>query len=328
MKKISKIVLFIIAILIIFMIFPINNVLAQENEEIIEEQKEEFGINTFLSEVEKYKGEFFENIDIDKMLEEAISGKVENDKIFEKILSLFGIEVLSGMKAIFSILAIIVIHSILKAISDNLENNAIGKLIYYVQYIIIVTIIMGSFSDILKMVEETSANLVGFMNILVPLLTTLMISTGSITTSSIIEPITIFLINFIGNIIQTIIIPLVLIFTSLVIISKISNQIQIDKIAKFLKSGIVWFLGIVLTVFVGVISLEGTLSSSVDGITAKTTKAVVSSAVPVVRKNPRRCCRYCFGMWNNTKKCNRNNRSNNNCWNMYNANYKTCCSDH
>ena len=218
--------------------------------------------------------------------------------------------------------------SVLKAISDNLENNAIGKLIYYVQYIIIVTIIMGSFSDILKMVEETSANLVGFMNILVPLLTTLMISTGSITTSSIIEPITIFLINFIGNIIQTIIIPLVLIFTSLVIISKISNQIQIDKIAKFLKSGIVWFLGIVLTVFVGVISLEGTLSSSVDGITAKTTKAVVSSAVPVVRKNPRRCCRYCFRMWNNTKKCNRNNRSNNNCWNMYNANYKTCGSDY
>ena len=43
-------------------------------------------------------------------------------------------------------------------------------------------------------------------------------------------------------------------------------------------------LGIVLTIFVGVISLEGTLSSSVDGITAKTTKAVVSSAIPVVGK--------------------------------------------
>lgn len=43
-------------------------------------------------------------------------------------------------------------------------------------------------------------------------------------------------------------------------------------------------LGIVLTVFVGVVSLEGTLSSGVDGITAKTTKAVVSSAIPVVGK--------------------------------------------
>ena len=34
----------------------------------------------------------------------------------------------------------------------------------------------------------------------------------------------------------------------------------------------------------GVLSLEGTLSSSVDGITAKTAKAAVSSIIPVVGK--------------------------------------------
>lgn len=111
-----------------------------------------------------------------------------------------------------------------------------------------------------------------------------MMYTGSITTSSVVEPIILFMINFIGNIIQNLIIPFVLVLTSLVIISKISDKVHIDKLSKFFKSGIVWFLGIVLTVFVGVVSLEGTLSSSVDGITAKTTKAVVSSAIPVVGK--------------------------------------------
>ena len=40
----------------------------------------------------------------------------------------------------------------------------------------------------------------------------------------------------------------------------------------------------VLTIFVGVVSIEGTLSSSVDGITAKTAKAAVSSFIPVVGK--------------------------------------------
>ena len=57
-----------------------------------------------------------------------------------------------------------------------------------------------------------------------------------------------------------------------------------EKIAKFLKSSTIWFLGIILTVFVGVVSLEGTLSSSIDGITAKTAKSIVSSGVPVVGK--------------------------------------------
>ena len=62
------------------------------------------------------------------------------------------------------------------------------------------------------------------------------------------------------------------------------NEEQIEKLSKFLKSSVVWVLGIVLTIFVGVVSLEGTLSSSVDGITAKTAKSAVSTIIPVVGK--------------------------------------------
>ena len=107
---------------------------------------------------------------------------------------------------------------------------------------------------------------------------------GNLTTASTIQPILMFLITFIGNVITKLLLPIVLIATALSIISKISDKIQIDKIAKFLKSSVVWGLGIVLTVFVGVLSIEGTLTSGVDGITAKTAKAAVSNVVPVVGK--------------------------------------------
>ena len=43
-------------------------------------------------------------------------------------------------------------------------------------------------------------------------------------------------------------------------------------------------MGVTLTIFVGVLSIEGTLTSSVDGITAKATKAAVSNFIPVVGK--------------------------------------------
>ena len=276
-------------ITIILINFPIQNIYVNANEnnsqnQTLEEQQEEFGISDFIQESEQYTGEFFEGIDISEILQNALKGEINNSNILTKILSLFGKEFMSALGAIAGILAIIIIHSILKSVSDGLENDNISKLIYYVQYILIITIVMINFSDIVKIVQDTSNNLVEFMNILVPLLMALMIYTGSITTTTILEPITLFLINFIGNIIQTILIPIVLIVISLVIISKISDKVQIGKIAKFLKSGIVWFLGIVLTVFVAVVSLEGTLSSSVDGITAKTTKAVVSTAIPVVGK--------------------------------------------
>lgn len=257
---------------------------ADTGTQTMKEQQEEFKIQDFIKGAEEYSGEFFEGIDVSDVLEQAIKGNVDNSTFAKRILNLLGKEVTSNVKAIVGILAVIVIHSILKSISESLENDGIAKLVYYVQYILIVTIIMTNFSDIIKLVQDTTSNLLGFMNMLVPLLVTLMLYTGSITTSTVIEPIILFMINFVGNMIQNLIIPLVLIFASLVVISKISDKVQIDKLSKFLKSGIVWFLGIVLTIFVGVVSLEGTLSSSVDGITAKTSKAVVSSAIPVVGK--------------------------------------------
>ena len=251
---------------------------------MLEEQQEEFGIGNFLDSAKEYTGDFFEDVDINTILENAIKGEIDNSTIIKKILNIFGSEIIGTLKIIGSILVIVVIHSILKAIGEGLENKEITTLIYYVQYILIVTIVITNFAEIVNLVKESASNLVGFMNILVPLLMTLVLSTGSISTSSIIEPIIIFAINFVGNIIQTFIIPLILIMASLVIISKISDRVQIDKIAKFFKSGIVWFLGIVLTIFVGIVSLEGTMSSSIDGITAKTSKAIVSSAIPVVGK--------------------------------------------
>ena len=254
------------------------------DENTIQSQQETFGISSFIENSKKYTGEFFKDIDISNILNSAIKGEIDNSTIYKKILNLLGKEVQTGIKSLISILAIIIIHSILKSISESLENDNISKLIYYVQYIAIVTIIMSNFSDIINLVKDTTINLVGFMNTLIPVLISLMLYTGSITTTSILEPIILFMINFIGNFIQDILIPIILIITSISIISKISDNLQVEKIAKFLKSSTVWFLGLILTIFVGVVSLEGTLASSVDGITAKTAKTIVSSAVPVVGK--------------------------------------------
>ena len=279
MKKIG----FIFIISIIFINIMSTKVSAND-EDTLTEQQNEFGIGEFIEEANKYTGEFFEEIDINNIFQDAIKGEIDNESIFKNIIKLLGDELINGLTALGSILAIVVIHSVLKSVGEGLENANITKLIYYVQYILIITVVMMNFSDIVQVVKETCNNLVGFMNILTPLIISLMIYTGSIVSSGILEPIILFLINFIGNIIEGLIIPVVLVFTSLIVISKISDNIQIEKLSKFLKSSVIWFFGIILTIFVGIISLEGTLSSSVDGITVKTTKALVSSAIPVVGK--------------------------------------------
>lgn len=258
---------------------------------ILEEQKSSFGIRDFLQEAENYAPDFMKELNLSNMFDDAITGSIDNGSIFKKILSLLGFQITDTLKILIHILVIVLIHSILKSVTDSLENSNVSKIVYYVQYILIVTIIMANFSDILGSVKETIQNLIGFSELLLPLLVTLMTYTGSITTTAVIEPILLFLIELIANLIKNLIIPVVSVITVLAIVSKISDKVQINKLGNFMKSSIVWALGVILTVFIGVVSLEGTLTASVDGVTAKTAKAAVSSLIPVVRKNFRRWSR-------------------------------------
>ncbi len=274
-----------IMIVFIFWVIP-NLCYASEisSQDILQSQQDELNISSFIKEAQKYTESTFEEININELFTSAITGKIDNNTIFKSIINLIGKEVLDCTTVLGSILVIIVIHSILKSISEGLENKSISQITYYVQYILIVTLIMKNFSDVLQMVKTSIQNLVGFMNSLVPLLITLMLTTGNFASAGILEPIILFLITFIGNFITTILLPFVLISTALAIVSKVSSKIQVDKLSKFFNSTVIWILGVVLTLFVGVISVEGSLSSTVDGITAKTTKAAVSNFIPVVGK--------------------------------------------
>lgn len=282
----KKILLLFSIIIILQFTSNINQVLAKPSNEstIINSQKESLNISKFLGESENYTTEFLKDVDLNELLNSAITGKIDNSKLIKNAWGTLGKEVANAATTLGSILVIIIIHSIIKAISDGLENKSVSQIAYYVQYILIVTIVMVNFADILQMVKTSIQDLVDFINVLLPILITLMIATGSIVSATMLQPIILFIITLVGNLITKLIIPIILVSTALGIISQISDKIQIDKLAKFLKSSAVWTLGVILTLFVGVTSLESSLTSSVDGVTSKTAKAAVSSCIPVVGK--------------------------------------------
>ena len=122
------------------------------------------------------------------------------------------------------------------------------------------------------------------MNTLVPMLIALIVATGQVASGTILQPILIFAVVFIGNIINLIILPIITVTMVLNIASNLSDKVQLGNLANFFKSSVTWFLGFVITIFVGLLSLEGTLTSSVDGLTIKGIKSAASTFIPVVGK--------------------------------------------
>ena len=217
----------------------------------------QLGVTDFIEQSEKYTSGTFENLDINEILSSAISGKIDNTKLWTGTLKIFGKELQNAITILGSIILIIIINSILNCITEGLENKSISQIAFYVQYILIVTIVLTNFSDIISLIKESIQNMTSFTNLLIPIMMTLIITTGSVTTATIIQPI---------------------------LVSKISNKVQIDRLAKRLKSSTIWIIGVILTLFVTLVSVDGTLSSSVDAVTSKTAKAAVSNLIPVVGK--------------------------------------------
>ena len=280
----------IVLFLIMFVMYPTRSI-SKENTtievyqtEILSSQKDAVNISKFVDEAQKYTKDVYEDIDFNQLLNSALQGNIDNKLLYKSIFNVLGKETISSIRTIASIMIVIIIHSILKSISEGLENKGVAQVSYYVQYILIVTLIMTNFADIITMLKETITNLVAFSNTLIPILITLILTTGSIGTANMLQPILLFIITFIGNFILNVAIPVLLASTALGIVSKISSYVQLERLSKFFKSSIIWALGVVLTLFVSVVSIEGSLSSSVDGVTAKTAKAAVSSFIPVVGK--------------------------------------------
>lgn len=271
-----------IFICIVFLLLIPNISLAMEN--IINDQMEALNLGSFISEGEKYTYEVFPEINIQDLIQQSLNGKVDNGILYNAIIKIFGKEVVAGITMIGSILVIIVIHSILKSIGENLGNDGTAQIAYFIEYILITTIIIANFANIIVIIQTTISNLVGFMNTLVPILISLIIATGQVASGTIIQPILIFAVVFIGNIINLAILPIITATMILGIASNLSDKVQIGNLAKFFKSSVTWFLGFIITIFVGLLSLEGTLTSSVDGLTIKGIKSVAATVIPVVGK--------------------------------------------
>lgn len=252
--------------------------------EIIASEMNKFGINNFFDSSQKYTETLFPEMSLDKLFTSTLNGNVFSLLRNNSLIKIFYKEFRTTIGLMSSVLIIIIVHTIFKTIVDGLKNSENSKIAYFLQYLLIVTLVVESFVLILDLTRETVKNVVNFMNLLIPLMITLMLTTGSLTTTSVFQPALIFLTSFIGNFIENFVIPLLMVSIVLSIISNLSDKIQVDKLSKFFRSFIVWVLGILLTLFTCILSLEGTLSSGVDGVASKTTKAAVSTLVPVVGK--------------------------------------------
>ncbi len=227
-----------------------------------------------------------DGFDPDELIKNITEGKLSFDikGIAGNILELFFKELYQNLGIILKLAILIVICSLLKNLQANFMNENVSRIAFYVCYIVIVTILLVSFGTVVKMGTSIIDRMVGFMYATIPVLMALLISGGNITAGGILHPVLLMVVEVTATLIKNLFVPLIFLTTIINIVNNISEKIQLTRLASLIKTVVQWMLGIILTAFIIIVTLQGTLGAVIDGATTKATKFAISTFIPVIGK--------------------------------------------
>jgi stage III sporulation protein AE len=271
-------------------------VYAQENteqlevdrEEIIEEQLQSGETQDLQTQLEKYLGddvqEILDGYDPQSIMKDVAKGEFEfNIKgILNRILRYLFKEIYANIDVLIKLAVLVILCSVLKNLQSSFLSESVGELAFYVCYMVIVSIMLVSFRSVMKLGTSIIGDMINFMYATIPALITLLVSGGNLTSGGVFQPVLVAITEIVATIFRNVLMPLIFFSTVLSIVNNISDKIQISKLAGFLKLITKWALGLTLTIFVGLVSVQGSLGAVVDGVTAKTAKFAIGAFIPVV----------------------------------------------
>ncbi len=259
-------------------------------DEIIEQQSDHSRIDVIENELDKYLDDetrrLLDGYNPGEIASKASTGKLDFNikNIGANALSFLLKEIYQNLGILIRLTVLIVICAILKNLQTQFLSEGVSQIAFYVCYIVLVTVLLVSFSTAAQLGMGIINNMVDFMYATIPVLITLLISGGSITTGGIFQPVMLLIVEVAATIIKNAFIPLIFFSSILTIVSNISAKVQLTGLASFIKQIVTWGLGIVLTAFIAVVSLQGSMGAVVDGVTAKAAKFAISAFIPIVGK--------------------------------------------
>lgn len=211
-------------------------------------------------------------------------GNLSFDVLLNSVLSLVFKEVKSVLKLVVSIVTIAIICSLLKNLQDAFSDESISQVAFYACYALIIMVLSKSFIISISVAKEVITNVSDFMSALLPILVTMIGLAGGVTQAATLDPIVLGAVVLIPKVYSNIIIPMILMGFVLEFANNLSSEHKITNLCKLFKQVTVWFQGIIITIFIGLLTVRGITATTIDAVTLKTAKFAVDNFIPIVGK--------------------------------------------
>jgi len=191
-------------------------------------------------------------------------------------------ELIAGGKLLGSLIILTIFSMFLQSIQNSFEKTTVSKIAYAIIFMVLMIIALNSFQIAIDYASGALKNMIHFTLAFIPLLLALVATSGGIISSGFFHPVILFLTNISGVFVDKIVFPLLFLSALLSIVSTLTEQYKATQLASLLRNWSIGLLGTFMTVFLGVISIQGTATAIADGVAVKTAKFVTGNFIPVV----------------------------------------------
>ena len=180
------------------------------------------------------------------------------------------------------ILLLAVISAILGVLKPSFSSQGVADAAGMVSYLLIIAILAQLLYSVVGVARDAIDAMSGVISAVFPILLLLLTAMGGSMSGAVFSPAMAVLTGGIGLFIKNAILPMVLISGVMIMVSNISERVQIGKMAAFVKKIAGWSISVVFVVFLGVTALQGMAGSAIDGVTLRTAKFAIDKFVPIV----------------------------------------------
>jgi len=213
-----------------------------------------------------------------------ISGEIAIDygNFFSYILQVIGVSLLGFLPLILSILAIAISINIIHSLKGKFASESVGNIVTFSGVALVAAILAVQLMFIIANARDMIVSLQTQMNIVFPIVLTLMAAAGGVNSAIVYQPAVAVLSGGIMSLLSALIFPMFIVSNVFTVVGNLSDTVRLKKMSGFFTRSCKWLLGTAFFLFIAFLSVQGITASIHDGVSVRTARFAISQYVPII----------------------------------------------
>ncbi len=253
----------------------------KELEETIGEQLDKLDLEALEKYVASLK-QFSDKSVADRLLEYIKGSKFDYQSFGSELMKILFAKVGEILPAFACIMAVTLLSGLLSTLKSSGAAHTSSEMIFLITYVASLIPLLGVLTEIFTQAMGSVTSMQKQMQIVYPLMLTLMTASGGTVSAAVCRPAVAFFSTTIVSVIVGVVFPLAIVIIVFSMTGKLTNELKIGKFTAFFKSINKWIIGICVSVFGIFFTLQGITSATYDGVVRRAAKYAIGNGVPIV----------------------------------------------